>query len=89
MSAIAAVALRLHLWFTLHHHRDDWPRQQQDTARWIRLADAAFVAALLVAGVLVVDGAGPLGALLVGAAAAVLVSSLVIEPAAARRAREG
>ena len=88
-AAIAAIALRLHLWFMHRVHRADWPRQHDHVARWIRLSDGVFVAALVAGGLAVVDVNGPMAALLVGAAAAVLVSGLVIEPATARTAMSG
>jgi serine/threonine protein kinase len=85
-AAIAAVVLRLHLWFVHRVHPDDWTRQHDDAARWVRIADGVFVAALVAGGLGALDASGELAAVLVGSAAGVFISAFVIEPATARAA---
>jgi serine/threonine protein kinase len=86
MAVIGAITLRLHLWFTMRSYPSEWARQHANATGWIRLADAAFVAALLAGGLAVVEADGTLAAVLVGAGVGVLVSFTVIEPATTRAA---
>jgi predicted Ser/Thr protein kinase len=86
IAAIAAIVLRLHLWFMHRVHPADWPRQHDFAVRWIRLADGLFAGVLLAAAVAVVDGNGTLAAVLGGSAAGVIVAAWVIEPASAAAA---
>jgi serine/threonine-protein kinase len=85
-AVIAAVLLRLHLWFTLRSYPSEWSRQHRHARRWIRVADAAFAAALLLGGLGVLDADAGLASVLVGAAVTVAVAAAIIEPATTRAA---
>jgi hypothetical protein len=87
VAVIVAGALRLHRWFASRLYPAEWPAQHAHAGAWIRAADIVFTLALAGGGVLalVSDGSG-LGVLLLAAAAAVLVSFVVIEPATTRAA---
>jgi hypothetical protein len=78
VSAIGASALRLHVWFAVRELPGESLAQRRRVARWIRLADIAFVVALLVA----------VSVLFLTAAVGALVAFAVIEPATARAAFE-
>jgi serine/threonine protein kinase len=85
-AAAAGASLRLHLWFTAITFPDQFVEQQQSTARWTRLCDLAF-AGVQIAAALGVSGMHPEFAMLfVAASAAILIGSLVIEPATVRAA---
>jgi hypothetical protein len=87
VAVIVAGALRLHLWFASRLYPAEWPAQHAHAGAWIRAADVAFTLALAGGGVLaLVSEAEGLGVLLLAAAAAVLVSFVVIEPATTRAA---
>jgi hypothetical protein len=87
VAVIVAGALRLHLWFASRLYPAEWPAQHAHAGAWIRAADVAFTLALAGAGFLaLVSNAAALGVLLLAAAAAVLVSFAVIEPATTRAA---
>ena len=82
----AGASLRLHLWFTALTFPDQFAEQQRSTARWTRLTDLTF-AGIQIAAALAVSGMHPEFAMLfVAASVAILVASLVIEPATARAA---
>jgi hypothetical protein len=87
VAAIVASALRLHLWFAARLYPAEWPAQHSRAGAWIRVADVVFTLTLSAAGVLaMMSGAAGLGVLLLAAAAAVLVSFAIIEPATTRAA---
>jgi hypothetical protein len=87
VAVIVAGALRLHLWFASRLYPAEWPAQHAHAGAWIRAADVVFTLALAGGGVLaLVSEAEGLGVLLLAAAAAVLVSFVVIEPATTRAA---
>jgi predicted Ser/Thr protein kinase len=86
VAALVASTLRLHLWFAVRSYPGEWAAQRQSTAPWIRLADTAFAAALLAGSALVLATHASVAVLLVGAAVAVVLSALVIEPATTRAA---
>ena len=85
-SAVAAVILRLHLWFTVRSYPAEWAIQRAHSARWIIAADLIFVGTLAVAAAAIFEEHAAMAALLIGAAVAVLVSSAIIEPATTRAA---
>jgi serine/threonine protein kinase len=87
-ATVAATVLRLHLWFTVRSYPAEWARQRSYSGPWIRVADAVFVIALLVAGIGVLDARASAAAVLIGAAVAVFLSSAIIEPATTRAAFE-
>ena len=85
-AAAAGASLRLHLWFTAATFPEQFAEQQESTARWTRLCDVVF-AAVQMGAAIGVSGMHPEFAMLfVGAAVAILIASLVIEPATARAA---
>jgi hypothetical protein len=83
-AAIVAVTLRLHLWFTSRSYPDQlkWARRRH--ARWLLVADWAFVLGVAAMGLLIGDSA--LGIALVAVAIGVAAAFLVIEPATTRAA---
>lgn len=89
VAAVAAGALRLHLWFAARQYPDQWLTQHRDARRWVRTADVVFAALLLVEGVIAARTDDPSAPLLVAAATAVTVAFLVIEPATTRAAHGG
>jgi serine/threonine protein kinase len=88
VGVVIAGALRLHLWFAVRLDRDEWQPQHRQSARWMLAGDLLFVGTLAMVGILALAMPEPRlwGVLLVAAAAAVLVSRAVIEPATARAA---
>ena len=79
----------LHLWFTATTFPDQFAQQQESTAWWTRLCDVAF-AVVQIGAAVGVSGMHPEFAMLfVAAAVAILIASLVIEPATARAAFRG
>jgi hypothetical protein len=84
--ATAAGAIRLHLLFVLSLGRTAWRVEHPRAAPWKMAGDLVLVGALALAGVLALAARSRWGVLLVAAAAAVLVSAFVIEPATTRAA---
>jgi len=85
-AAAAGTSLRLHLWFTAATFPDQFPEQQVSTARWTRLCDLAFAGVQIGAAAGVSDMHQEFAMLFVAASVAILISSLVIEPATMRAA---
>jgi serine/threonine protein kinase len=85
VAVIVAGALRLHLWFASRHYLHDWAGQHRRSRRWIRGADLILSGVLLLAGVAAIRAEAP-AILMVASAAAVAVSSTIIEPATTRAA---
>jgi serine/threonine-protein kinase len=86
VGAIAAGALRLHLWFASRHYSDEAWALLRPSAGFIRAADVLFVLALFAAGAITVSDHNYVGAALIGSAVAALIGFAVIEPATARAA---
>jgi hypothetical protein len=86
VAVIAAVVLRLHLWFTLRSLPGEWQSQRQRAVPWIRWADTAYVVTLGMVGFLVLQAHAALGLALVCAAMGVLLGFAVIEPVTTRAA---
>jgi hypothetical protein len=87
VAAVVSGALRLHLWFAARLYPAEWRSQYSRAGAWIRAADVVFTLTLAGAGVLAMtSGTAGLGVLLLAAAAAVLVSFAIIEPATTRAA---
>jgi predicted Ser/Thr protein kinase len=85
-AAAAGTSLRLHLWFTASTFPDQFAEQQASTSRWTRLCDLAY-AGMQIAAAAGISGMHPEFAMLfVGTAVAILIASLVIEPATVRAA---
>ena len=47
VAVAAATTLRMHLWFTSRVYPSEWAEQRERASPWIRLADAFFVALLM------------------------------------------
>jgi serine/threonine protein kinase len=88
VAVIVAGALRWHLVFAAQHYPDQWREQHVNAGRWIKAADVLYTAVLFGAGLTAIRAEAP-AVLLVAAAAAVAVSSLVIEPATTKAAFSG
>jgi hypothetical protein len=87
VAVIVAGALRMHLVFAARHYPDHFRDQHAHAGRWIRAADVLFTIVLFGAGLNAIRAEAP-AVLLVAAAAAVAVSSLIIEPATTRASFE-
>jgi hypothetical protein len=85
-ACVVACGLRLHRWFASRWYVDDFPRVRHRSATPLLMADGAFAAAMLLAGLALDEPAEPLAILLVSVAAGVVVSFLLIEPATTRAA---
>jgi hypothetical protein len=86
IGGLAAVILRLHLWFTVRSYPAEWPRQRAYSGRWIRAADILFVVVLVAAGISLPETHDNAAPVFIGSAIAVLVSFAIIEPATTRAA---
>lgn len=84
ISTVAAVVLRLHLWFAASSLPEEWRAQREQSHPWLRVAEVVLVATLAVAGCWVVEEHAAVGATLISASVAVLLSSIFIEPATTR-----
>jgi predicted Ser/Thr protein kinase len=85
-SGIAAITMRLHLWFVSRQSAEDLPEQQAQTAPWLRIADGVFAAGLLGSGLFVGADRPVLAIVLSGASVIVAMAFLIIEPSTARSA---
>jgi len=85
-AAVAAAILRSHLWFTVRSYPGEWARQHAHTGVWLKAADILFVVSLLAAGAGTLDTHASGAAILIGAAVAAFLSSMIIEPATTRAA---
>jgi len=86
VAVVVSGALRLHGWFGARQYHDAWRAQRAHGRAAIVAADLVFAAALLASGVLALGIEDRAASLLVAAAASVVVSLLVVEPATARAA---
>ena len=87
-AAVAALVLRLHRLFTASSLPAEWDGQRVRTGPWLRAADVALAATLAGAAVLLPEDRAEMAALLTGAGVAILLGSIVIEPATTRAAFE-
>ena len=88
VAGIAAVTLRLHLLFVSRAGARAVEGQRRHSGGWLRAADLAFAAGLVVSGLLVENRQPALGIMLIAAGAAAAVAALIIEPATSRAAFE-
>jgi hypothetical protein len=88
VGVVIASALRWHSWFAVRLDPAAWRDQHGQSSRWILAGDALFVIVLVAFGLLSLLAERLWGILLLAAAAAVLVSFAVIEPATARAAKD-
>ena len=85
-AVVAACVLRLHLWFTAASMPGEWRRQHRSAIPWLKAADAAFAAGLVVMGLLVMADSEETAAVLVCAGVICALSFALIEPATTRAA---
>jgi hypothetical protein len=86
VGVVTASVLRWHSWFSVRLDPADWHDQHGRSRRWILAGDALFVVILVSVGAFSLLAERLWGILLLAAAAAVLVSFAIIEPATARAA---
>jgi predicted Ser/Thr protein kinase len=85
-AVVVAAGLRLHLWFSARVYPEDLREPRAEAGRWIRAADVAFAALLIIGAIaLPADRAG-WAALLMSFGIGALLAALFIEPATARAA---
>jgi serine/threonine protein kinase len=84
--AAAGTTLRLHLRFIARHYAAELPNQLPRSQRWTRICDAVFAAAQLAGALAIGTEHLEFAMLFVGAATALLIATLVIEPTTARAA---
>jgi serine/threonine protein kinase len=85
-AVVVAANLRIHLWFSSRVYPQHLAEQRADTGRWIRFADCAFVALLVIAGLILPDTRAGWAALLISVGIGSAVAFLIIEPGTARAA---
>jgi hypothetical protein len=86
---IAAVTLRLHLWFTSRFYSGELEWARGRNGRWLMGADALVAAALVGGGLAMGDQRAPLGDVLIAMGVISALAFLVIEPVTARAAFKG
>lgn len=86
VAIVAALVLRLHRLFTASSLPAEWADQRARTGPWLTTADVVLSVALVTGAVLLPEDRAELAAVLAGAGVAVLLASLVIEPATTRAA---
>ena len=83
-AVVVAGNLRLHLWFSSRVYPEDLPAQRADVGRWIRVADVAFAALLIIGGIALPAEQAGWAAVLISVG--ILLAAIFIEPATARAA---
>jgi hypothetical protein len=78
--------LRLHLWFSSRVYPEDLPAQRADVSRWIRGADIAFAALLVIGGIALPEEHAGWAAVFLSFGIGSALSFLFIEPATTRAA---
>ena len=86
VAGIAAITMRLHLWFVSRSGGAALDHERRHGARRLRAADAVFAAGLLASGLSVEATNSLLATLLIAGAAAGAVAFVVIEPSTTRAA---
>ena len=86
VAAVAAITMRLHLWFVSRAGSATISDERRYTAPRLRIADVVFAAGLLSNGLSIEGANSPLATLLIAGAAAAAVAFLVIEPSTTRAA---
>jgi len=87
VAAIAAITIRMHLWFAAASMPDEWAHQHARNWLWLRIADVGFVGAVAAAGFGAIwIGYTFLGVALVSASVLALLFATIIEPATTRAA---
>jgi predicted Ser/Thr protein kinase len=85
-SAIVAVTLRLHLWFTSRFYPAELGWARARALVWVLASDVVFAMALVVAGALVGDASPALAVLAIGVGIAAVSAFALVEPATTRAA---
>ena len=85
-AVVVAANLRLHLFFSSRVHPEDLAEQRRDEARWIRAADIAFAALLIIGGIALPEERAGWAALFISFGIGSALAALFIEPATARAA---
>ena len=88
-AVIVGANVRLHLWFTSRFYPDELKRVRRRVGRWIRIADWAFAALLVLGGLYIGEDRSPLAVLLLSVGVGAAVAFLAIEPATTRAAFKG
>jgi serine/threonine protein kinase len=85
-AVVVAGNLRLHLWFSSRVYPEDLAARRADVGRWIRCADIAFAALLIMAGIALPAERVTWAAVLIAFGIGAAVAFIVIEPATTRAA---
>jgi len=85
-AVVVAGNLRLHLWFSSRVYPDDLAAQRADVATWIRWADVAFAALLVIGGMALPADHAAWAAMFISFGIGSALAFLFIEPATARAA---
>jgi hypothetical protein len=85
-AVVIAAILRLHLWFSSRVYPEDLRALRADVGRWIRGADIAFAALLVIGGIALPDSHAGWAALMISVGVGAALAFLFIEPATARAA---
>ena len=83
---VIAGNLRLHLWFSSRVYPEDLQSRLDDVARWIRGADLAFAALLIVGGIALPAERAGWASVLIAFGIGAALAALIIEPATLRAA---
>gem|GEM_PF-897591 len=84
VAAVVSGILRMHIWFARSQYPGQWATNHRVARTLVRIADTVLAAVLAAHGVALARADAPLAPLLIAAAAAVLVSFTIIEPATTR-----
>ena len=85
-SIVVAGNLRLHLWFSSRVYPEDLAARLADVSRWIRGADIAFAALLIVGGIALPETRAGWAAVLISFGIGAALAAFIIEPATERAA---
>ncbi len=85
-TVVVAGNLRLHLWFSSRVYPEDLQSRLDDVARWIRGADLAFAALLIVGGIALPPERAGWASVLIAFGIGTGLAALIIEPATLRAA---
>jgi hypothetical protein len=88
-AVVVAGNLRLHLWFSSRVYPEYLAAQRTDVSRWIRGADIAFAALLIIGGIALPEERAGWAAVLISFGIGSALAFLFIEPATARAAFRG
>ena len=83
---VIAGNLRLHLWFSSRVYPEDLASRLADVSRWIRGADIAFAALLIVGGIALPETRAGWAAVLISFGIGAALAAFIIEPATERAA---